>query len=49
MARRPRIDLPGFHHVVNRGVDKRMVKVSKAMGSQAKGSGDNDNPSKSML
>ena len=28
MARRPRLDLPGFHHVVNRGVDKRKIYKS---------------------
>ncbi len=25
MGRRPRIDLAGFHHVVNRGIERRNV------------------------
>ena len=30
MARRPRIDLPGYHHIVNRGVNRSDVFVSDA-------------------
>ena len=29
MARLPRIDLAGFHHVINRGVERRKVFVDK--------------------
>ena len=29
MARLPRIDLAGFHHVINRGVEKRQVFIDK--------------------
>ncbi len=29
MARLPRIDLAGFHHVINRGVEKREVFIDK--------------------
>ena len=25
MARRPRIEIPGFYHIVNRGVERRIV------------------------
>ena len=28
MARRPRLDLAGFHHVVNRGVERRKIYKS---------------------
>ncbi len=27
MARRPRIDLPGYHHIVNRGVNRSDIFV----------------------
>ncbi|MEA3523330.1 MAG: transposase [Campylobacterota bacterium] len=27
MARKPRLDMPGFHHVINRGVEKREVFI----------------------
>ena len=27
MARKPRIDLPGYHHIVNRGVNKLKGQV----------------------
>jgi REP element-mobilizing transposase RayT len=30
VARRPRIDLPGYHHIVNRGVNRSDVFVSDA-------------------
>jgi putative transposase len=25
MARRPRVEMMGYHHVINRGVDKRVI------------------------
>lgn len=29
MARKPRLDMAGFHHVVNRGVEKRKIFIEE--------------------
>ena len=29
MARRPRLDLAGYHHILNRGVEKRKIFLDK--------------------
>ncbi len=44
MGRRPRLDMTGFHHVVNRGIERSNVysdsAVSKVIVAMSRKSGD---------